>query len=65
MKSAARVECALETLLRAAIPGLVSFGRVMFPEETTAPETCGVLFTELELSLGESEREYNSEKGFS
>ena len=65
MKSAATVECALETLIRAVIPGLVSFGRVMFPEEITASETCGVLFTELEFSLGGFAREYNSEKRFS
>lgn len=52
---------ALETLLWAVILGLVSLGRVLFPE-ITASETCGVLFTELEFSLGASEREYNSEK---
>lgn len=32
------------------ILGLV-LGRVLFPEEITASETCGVLFTELEFSL--------------
>ena len=65
MKSTAAVACALETLLWAVILGLVSLGRVLFPEEITASETCGVLFTELEFSLGGSEREYNSEKRFS